>query len=66
MWACLAFMVMLEGGAMHGAEWMGVGDDRMLRCFPYTLYILIFCLVSFRESRELRERTKFLIHLPLS
>ena len=25
-----------------------------LRCFPYTLYILMFCLVSLRESAAVR------------
>ena len=27
-----------------------------LRCFPYTLYILMFCLVSLRESAAVNER----------
>ena len=26
-----------------------------LRCFPYTLYILMFCLVSLRESAAVKE-----------
>ena len=44
---CLSFVVMQKGGAMHG-RWMSVGMTEWLRCFPYTLYILMFCLVSLR------------------
>ena len=27
---CLSFVVMQEGGAMHGRKWMSVGNDRMV------------------------------------
>ena len=27
---CLSFIVMQEGGAMHGRKWMSVGNDRMV------------------------------------
>ena len=30
LWDCLSFVVMVEGGAMHGAKWMSVGNDRMV------------------------------------
>ena len=33
LWACPSFIVMLEGGAMHGAKWMSVGDSRMVEMF---------------------------------
>ena len=29
-WDCLSFVVMLEGGVMHGRKWMSVGNDRMV------------------------------------
>ena len=42
LWACLAIIVMLEGGAMHGAEWMGVGDYRMVEMFSlHSIYSYI-------------------------
>ena len=50
LWTCLSFIVMQEGGAMHGAKWMSVGNDRMVEMFPYTLYIPIFCLVSLGDQ----------------
>ena len=33
LWDCLSFVVMLEGGAMHGAKWMSVGNGRMVEIF---------------------------------
>ena len=33
LWPCLSFIVLLEGGAMHGAKWMSVGNDRMAEMF---------------------------------
>ena len=33
LWDCLSFVVMLEGGGMHGAQWMGVGNDKMVVMF---------------------------------
>ena len=33
LWACLSFIIMLEGGAMNGIKWMSVGDDRMVEMF---------------------------------
>ena len=33
LWDCLFFVVMLEGGAMHGAKWMSVGNDRIAEMF---------------------------------
>ena len=33
LWDCLSFVVMLEGGAMHGAKWMSVGNDRIAEMF---------------------------------
>ena len=33
LWACLSFVVSQEGGAMHGAQWMSVGNDRMVEMF---------------------------------
>ena len=29
---------------------MSVGNDRMVEMFPYTLYVLIFCLVSLGDG----------------
>ena len=43
LWDWLSFIVMLEGGAMHGAKWMSVGNDRMVgmlsshSIYPYVL-----------------------------
>ena len=33
LWDCLSSVVMLEGGDMHGAKWMSVGNDRMFEMF---------------------------------
>ena len=53
LWACLSFIVMKEGGAMerNGCVWETI---EWLRCFSSTLYILMFCLVSLRESESKR------------
>ena len=34
LWSCLSFIVMQEGGAMHGRKWMSVGNDRMVEMLP--------------------------------
>ena len=52
LWACLSFIVMPEGGAMHGAKWMSVGNDRMVEMFSFTLYILIFYLVTYERVQR--------------
>ena len=52
LWDCLSFVVMLEAElCMERNRWVWETIE-WLRCFPYTLYILIFCLVSLRESAE--------------
>ena len=33
LWDYLSFIVMLEGGAMHGVKWMSVENDRMVEMF---------------------------------
>ena len=39
LWACLSFIIMQEGGIMHGAKWMSVGNDRMVEMFSlYSIY----------------------------
>ena len=58
LWSCLSFVVMQEGLEINGWLWEMI---EWLRCFPYTLYILRFCLVSLPERGE---RTKFKIHQP--
>jgi len=32
-WSCVSFIAMQEGGVMHGAQWMSVGNDRMVVMF---------------------------------
>ena len=46
LWARLSFIVMQEGGAVNGAKWMSVGNDRMVEMFSLTLYILMFYLIN--------------------
>ena len=41
LWICLSFIVMQEGGAMHGAKWMSVGNDRMVEMFFFTIYFYV-------------------------
>ena len=42
LWDCLSFIVMLEGGAMHGAKWMSVGNDRMVEMFSlHSIYCYV-------------------------
>ena len=42
----LSFIIMQEGGAMHGAKWMSVGNDRMVEMvslyfiYPYVAWCL--------------------------
>ena len=59
---CLSFIVMQEGGAMHGAEWMSVGNDGMVGMFSlHSIYYVLSRLFT-RDG----ERTKLPIYLPLS
>ena len=62
LWGCLSFILMQEGRAMHGAEWMSVGNDGMVGMFYlHSIYYVLSRLFT-RDG----ERMKLPIYLPLS